>query len=235
MSTALALATLPVRIGQPWPEQGGDLAAILRAPPVDGIEQPLIALIAAGRKHEFKSTWGEYGQDVAGARSRLDGRANTDAMAAAGCKAAQRVRKLDIDGHSDWFIPALGQLNAAAANAPELFDPKSVLWTSTQLSAHIAFVQDFEYGDSDWNGKDDRWQVRPFRGFALESLTPSTLAAEGGSRAIVNAELLAAARLGLQIAAAAADEHLDEDEHRAAMLALEPIRAAIAKVAGSAA
>ncbi|WP_418145473.1 DUF1566 domain-containing protein [Variovorax paradoxus] len=163
--------TLPA-FGATIPGQGGTFAAILRAPRVDGAEQPPYALIvsdaAAG---EFRSQWGEYGKDVAGASSRTDGRGNTEPMADAGCPAALRVRELRIDGHADWFVPSLGELNSAAANVPELFSTEGWYWTSTQGSRYYAFVQDFEDGFSSWSGKDVEHRVRACRAIPLDLLT----------------------------------------------------------------
>jgi hypothetical protein len=101
--------------------QGGKLAAIVRAPLVNGAEQPPIALILTDV--EFESKWGEYGKLIEGAASRTDGKANTAAMLAAGCPAAAQLAELEAEGHNDLFIPAIGQLNAAACNVPELFAP----------------------------------------------------------------------------------------------------------------
>lgn len=152
--------------------QGGLFAAILRAPRIDGIEQPPFALIVSkSAVGELRSAWGEYGKDVPSTASRTDGRANTDAMAAAGCPAALRVRELNIDGHADWYLPSLGELNSAAANVPELFDTDGWYWTSTQGSRNLAFVQDFEDGYSCWNVKGDEHRVRAVRRIPLELLT----------------------------------------------------------------
>lgn len=163
--------TLPA-FGAAIPGQGGIFAAILRGPVVDGIEQPPFALLvsdaAAGEFEDI--TWGEYGKDVAGTSSRLDGKANTDAMVAAGCPAALKVRELTIEGHADWYLPSLGELNSAAANVPELFSTDDYYWTSTQHSRLIAFAQDFEYGDSHWGLKGDEHRVRAFRRIPLELL-----------------------------------------------------------------
>jgi hypothetical protein len=152
--------------------QGGHLVAIMRGHAVNGVEQPAYALIASdAAAGEFKSVWGERGKTIEGAGSRHDGKANTEAMAAAGCAAAIKVKGLTIEGHSDWHIPSLGELNAAAANAPELFSKQGYYWTSTQGSSYGAFVQDFEHGNSDWNYKDDEHRVRAFRRIPLEALT----------------------------------------------------------------
>lgn len=155
------------------PAQGGHFAAIMRGPIVDGAEQPPYALIvapaAAGDLQDVE--WGKYGTEVAGCGDRRDGLANTLAMAAAECPAALRVRALAIDGHSDWYLPALGELNAAAANVPELFEKDGWYWTSTQHSRSSAFAQAFGYGRSCWCGKDLEFRVRAFRRIPLELLT----------------------------------------------------------------
>ncbi|MBT12276.1 MAG: DUF1566 domain-containing protein [Oceanospirillaceae bacterium] len=49
--------------------------------------------------------WGETGPDI-GATSCCDGMANTLAMADAGSELAQAIRKLNLDGYDDWYLPA---------------------------------------------------------------------------------------------------------------------------------
>lgn len=163
--------TLPA-FGAVIPGQGGILAAILRGPTVDGIEQPPFALIvsdaSAGELQDI--AWGEYGKDVPGASSRTDGPANTAAMALASCPAALCVRDLTIDGHSDWYLPSLGELNSAAVNVPELFVTDDWYWTSTQRYRRSAFVHDFEGGYSDWDIKGRGHQVRAFRRINLSHI-----------------------------------------------------------------
>ncbi len=91
-------------------------------------------------------------------------------MAAADCPAGIKVRELAIDGHSDYYLPALGELNSAAANVPELFNTDGWYWTSTQGSRDYAFVQGFEHGSSDWTYKGGEHRVRAFRRIPLELL-----------------------------------------------------------------
>lgn len=155
--------------------QGGYFAAIMRGPTVNGLQQPAIALIAADAAHEKTTSWGEYGEEIEGCDSRTDGHANTLAMLAANCPAAVHVRSITVDGHSDFFLPSIGELNAAAANAPELFDPTGVYYSSTQYSSGRAFAQDFEYGDSYWLCKGGQRLVRPFRAIPLQTLIASAL------------------------------------------------------------
>ena len=163
--------TLPA-FGAAIPGQGGIFAAIMRGPVVDGIEQPPYALLVSETAvgEIANVAWGEYGKDVPGTSSRTDGLANTIAMAAANCPAALRVQEITIDGHSDYYLPALGELNSAAANVPELFSTDGYYWTSTQDSRSDAFVQDFEYGLSDWGNKGNERRVRAFRRVQLQHL-----------------------------------------------------------------
>jgi hypothetical protein len=62
--------------------------------------------ITAGREHELKGAWGEYGVKIEGADNFTDSRANTEAMATAGSELAQQVLALNIEGFTDWAIPA---------------------------------------------------------------------------------------------------------------------------------
>jgi hypothetical protein len=151
--------------------QAGIFAAIMRGPIVDGIEQqPYALLVSEKAAGESESRWGEYGKDIAGTASRTDGKANTEAMAAAECPAVLQIQGKDIGGHTDWYLPSLGELNAAAANVPEQFEPKGIYWSSTQYSRDFAFAQDFEYGDSNWYLKDNEFRVRAFRRIPLDHL-----------------------------------------------------------------
>jgi hypothetical protein len=152
--------------------QGGIFAAIMRGRTVDGVQQPPYALLVSDATvGEIEAvTWGEYNKDVPGTSSRTDGKANTDAMVLANCPAGLRVREISIEGHTDYFLPAIGQLNSAAANVPELFSKEGYYWTSTQGSRIFAFVQDFELGGSDWSLKDSERRVRAFRAIPLELL-----------------------------------------------------------------
>lgn len=163
--------TLPA-FGSAIAGQGGILAAILRGPVVDGVQQPAYALLVSDAAvGEIKGiAWGKYGQDVPGTSSRTDGQANTNAMVQAQCPAALRVREISIDGHSDFYLPSLGELNSAAANVPELFNTDGWYWTSTQSSRYDAFVQDFEDGHSGWYLKRNGHRVRAFRRIPLDLL-----------------------------------------------------------------
>lgn len=97
---ALPVITLP-EIGQAY--GGGFFSGVTVQ---DG--KPYM-LITAGREHELEGEWGNYGTKIEGADSFTDGRANTEAMAAAGSELAQQVLALSVGGHKDWAIPARDQ------------------------------------------------------------------------------------------------------------------------------
>lgn len=90
-------------IGQAY---GGGFVSGITRDPVTGNRY---LNITAGAEHELIGAWGEYGVKIEGADSLVDGRANTEAMAAAGSELAQKVLALTIGGHNDWAIPARDQ------------------------------------------------------------------------------------------------------------------------------
>lgn len=97
---ALPVITLP-EIGQAY--GGGYFSGVIAQ---DGKRY---LVITAGLEYELKGKWGERGVKIEGADSFIDGRANTEAMAATGSELAQKVLVLEIGGHSDWAIPARDQ------------------------------------------------------------------------------------------------------------------------------
>lgn len=60
--------------------------------------------------------WGDYPQDVAGARSFNDGFANTQAMTEAGSKLGAHMLGLDINGFTDWYLPSRDELELLYRN-----------------------------------------------------------------------------------------------------------------------
>ncbi|WP_228895657.1 DUF1566 domain-containing protein [Acidovorax sp. Leaf73] len=186
ITNALVHAFTP--IGTHLPAEGGTLGAIIARR--DGTTYGLIVADAA---HDVTGTWGEYGQDVPGAKGP-DGAANTQAMAAAGSPIVQAVRALNIEGHADWFIPSRMQMLALYETSPDLFDKDSWYWTSSQYSRSHAWCQDFEYGSSSASDEDDELRARPVRSIQLQPFTPSQLPqpiAEGDPREILGTEVAA--------------------------------------------
>ena len=60
--------------------------------------------------------WGEFEQEIEGARSFFDGQANTQAMAEAGSELAKAIQSLNINGHTDWYLPARDELELVYRN-----------------------------------------------------------------------------------------------------------------------
>ena len=96
---AAPAATTPA-IGQAY---GGGFVTGITRDPVTGQR---FLNITAGAEHELVGKWGEYGEKIEGADSFTDSLANTQAMAAAGSELAAKVLALNIEGLTDWAIPA---------------------------------------------------------------------------------------------------------------------------------
>ena len=160
--------TLPL-FGALLGTHGGHFGAILRGAAADGSED--FALIVAEQSAEIEdATWADEYKTIEGADSKTDGPANTAAMAAAGLQLAQRIKALDLGGHTDWYLPAAAELRALSATVPELFNQQDYYWSSTQFSRLIAWCQDFEYGLSGASGKGNEFRARPVRRIQLQAL-----------------------------------------------------------------
>ncbi|QEY70476.1 DUF1566 domain-containing protein [Pseudomonas denitrificans (nom. rej.)] len=120
------------------------------------------ALIDLGAEREFVGEWGEYDQDVEGATSYRDGAANTVAMVEAGSPIAKQAMELG----EGVFIPSALELAGlyAAKQASEIggFQDRWY-WSSSQSSAHDAFLVHFRYGWPTSDGKSTAFRVRPVR------------------------------------------------------------------------
>ncbi|WP_228895681.1 DUF1566 domain-containing protein [Acidovorax sp. Leaf73] len=160
--------TLPL-FGALLASHGGHFGAILRGATADGSED--FALIVAEQSAEIEdATWADEYKTIEGADSKTDGPANTAAMASAGLQLAQRIKALDLGGHTDWYLPAAAELRALSATVPELFNQQDYYWSSTQYSRYYAWCQDFEYGSSGAFYKDLELRARPVRRIQLQAL-----------------------------------------------------------------
>lgn len=116
--------------------------------------------------------WHDDYIDIPGTASDFDGVANTQAMLDAGSTLARAVRALEIDGHTDWYLPARGGLLLQYSNLKPLLTGDEAFaekwhWSSTQFSRYYAYHQDFSHGytlsyGKDWTGGFAR-AVRRFR------------------------------------------------------------------------
>lgn len=149
----------PPANGEPWPGQGGWYCCT--APAMQGL--PARHLVFSEAQAEAM-TYGPYGLDVPGAKSRVDGRANTAALLASGQDhpAAQWAAAYHADGHQDFHLPAQADLFLALIYAPQRFN-REIFWSSTQDSRSCAFAQSFVIGDSYWLTKDYEFRVLALR------------------------------------------------------------------------
>ncbi len=156
--------TRPPAIGQHWPSQGGTYAGTLRG--IDG-EADCALIIAQAVSGETTCAWGPRDTDI-GTTSDIDGRANTMLLAglAKTYPAARWALRLRLDGHEDWYLPALPalrELQLVAANVPEAMDPASHYWTSTGFFDNSAWAQHYEFGTSSTVQKNTQLRARVVR------------------------------------------------------------------------
>lgn len=158
METVINILTPPAA-GEIWLGQGGRFICTIAAS--DGL--PARHLIF-GTSEAENIAFGPY-LDVPGARSFLDGRANTAELLASGSEhpAAAWAAAYTADGHTDFHLPSRVDLVLAHAHAKEHFSEDDWYWSSTQGSRNSAFVQGFEFGSSDWVGKGNGRRVRACR------------------------------------------------------------------------
>lgn len=150
----------PPAIGQIWPGQGGIYAGIRQYP--EGLCHIIFATEDLPGRYEF----GDYGTSV-DANSRTDGRANTEILLARDGKhpAAIAAAAYTDDGHTDFYLPSIGEVHHAWQFAPESFSTDWYYWSSSQSSAYSAYYLAFEVG---WLGNGDKYGerlVRPVRRF----------------------------------------------------------------------
>ncbi len=149
-------------LGEYWPGQGGHNAGLVAAS--DGV--PAHYLIVSAEDlgaHE----WGGRGKESA-ATSKLDGLANTLALVESGDhQAANEAASYEADGHTDFYLPAAGELYHCWLHVADLFRKDCYYWSSSQRSAYYAFYMYFDAGRQYDYVKDDELRVRPVRRFFI--------------------------------------------------------------------
>ena len=125
----------PAVLGEPW---GGGYFAGYISHTADG--NPTHALIVAPRATGATGSsytlttnlvWKTATTTTAGTTSAFDGAANTAAIVTAGITdhpAAQFCVNLNIDGYSDWYLPARFELDIAYFNLKPSTAPNSTSW-----------------------------------------------------------------------------------------------------------
>lgn len=160
-------------IGQYWQGHGGIYAGIIRNPD-NGQQWHLIlgtetVTLPVNDKYEiahcaFKGTWGQYPNEIAGDFSCNDGQHNTALILAAEPEnsLALSISSLSIEGLSDFYWPAECEQNLLFINLRENLS-QTWHWSSTQYSAHCAWVQNFGDGGQDIGSKNGSLAARAVR------------------------------------------------------------------------
>lgn len=148
----------PPQIGSYWQGQGGFYAGVIRDTKTN---ERWHLILAEG---QTEATWGGYDQKCEGADSFTDGIQNTQRLHSDSQDhpAAQWTSSLEIDGHSDFYLPAQKELNLIYTNLQDKCAPRWH-WSSTQYSATHAWDQGFENGYQDFDDKDTTLAVRAVR------------------------------------------------------------------------
>jgi hypothetical protein len=75
--------------------------------------------------------------------------------------------RLDLNGYTDWRLPATEELSALYANRNVVGNFEfSNYWSSTEINEGQAYSQSFKYGlENNFNNKIKRLRVRPVRSF----------------------------------------------------------------------
>jgi len=151
-------------IGTYWDGQGGVYAGVMRGED----RQPDYHLIVptAAAVLGVKLAWGDYGTESSDCAFRRDGMANTIALMEGDHPAAQFCANLEVEDHTDFYLPAISELALCIANVPELFE-KEWHWSSSQRSAYYVFGMDFADGSQGHNAKGNELRVRPVRRFFI--------------------------------------------------------------------
>lgn len=148
----------PPAIGEYWPGQGGIYGGLRLYP--EGMCHVIFAAQDVG-----KHAYGEDGTEIEAA-SQIDGRANTAILVNrdGSHPAADAAYAFTCDGHSDFYLPASGELHHGYLYLPESFE-KAWYVSSSQYSADYAYYLDFVDGWLLSIVKYNERLVRPVRRF----------------------------------------------------------------------
>ena len=148
----------PPAIGEYWPGQGGIYGGLRLYP--EGLCHVIFSETDVG-KHAF----GDHGNEVEGT-NQVDGRTNTTLLIAREGKhpAAIAAAGYTAGGHSDFYLPAAGELSHGYQYLPQVFE-KEWYVSSSQRSAYGAFIMYFDGGYQDIIVKNGELRVRPVRRF----------------------------------------------------------------------
>ncbi|MDR6580137.1 DUF1566 domain-containing protein [Pseudomonas extremaustralis] len=152
----------PPAIGTYWLEQGGVYVGVMRGE--DGRPDYHLVVAQGDNGENTSVAWGSYGEDEPHAKYARDGLLNTTALTQSDNDhpAALWAANLDIEGHSDWYLPSRFELALCYTSVPELFAKEWHL-SSTQYSPDDAWIQGFVGGSQYGDPKDVARRARAVR------------------------------------------------------------------------
>lgn len=155
---AIAASGIPA-IGEYWPGEGGVNGGLF-----PGGDKPYYLIVATGSDAEATHEWGGYGDELNGANSPWDGKANTANLVGVDTShpAAQFCAAFERDGHKDFYLMARREASFLEITVPDVFT-QAYHWTSSQRSAHGAHTMGFEDGWLHGYGKGYERLARPVR------------------------------------------------------------------------
>lgn len=155
-------ALTPPAIGEYWVGQGGIYAGIQQ----DEDGQLYHKIFATTDVGSF--TWGERGTET-GATSKINGVLNTCTLrdTDGSFPAAEAAGNYTADGHHDFVLPSIGELNHAWTFIPDSFE-KAAYWSSSQRSANTEFYMHFDDGTQTFTTKLYELRVRPVRSLPIQ-------------------------------------------------------------------
>lgn len=159
-----AISTTPPAVGEYWANQGGIYAGIT----TNG-ERQWHLVLAIDPASKIKAPWGKFPNEISGEFSDSDGNHNCLLISKAepDNKIISHLTQLNIDGHTDFYLPSKNELKQLYKNIPEQFE-KIWHWTSTQYSALHAWGQDFGDGFQGVSLKDIELAVRAVRRLPIQ-------------------------------------------------------------------
>jgi hypothetical protein len=116
--------------------------------------------------------WSSSSTQTTNVTSQATGKSNTATLHAddaispynadAPFSAADYCYNLNYLGHSDWYLPALGELNIMYQNQTAIggFQTSTVYWSSSEDYGNSAWYEDFSSGAQNYNNKDTASVVR---------------------------------------------------------------------------
>lgn len=148
-------------VGEIWPGEGGVNGGLF-----PGDDKPYYLIVPTGADAEGEFEWGGYGNELNGAKSAWDGRANTDDLIGAddSYPAAQFCAAFEREGHKDFHLMSRREASflEITLGDKDVFS-KRYHWTSSQFSADIAYTMAFEDGWLNYTGKGLERVARPVR------------------------------------------------------------------------